>query len=86
MNSANDKPNVPDTGCLEAIEAMYAWLDGELDDNASITRLEHHLSHCRSCFSRAEMEKALTRRIRESARNPTPETLHARLRKLLDEF
>ena len=45
-----------DIGCLRAIEAFYAYLDGELDDPESIADFEHHLGHCRSCFSRIEMD------------------------------
>ena len=75
-----------DIGCLQAIEAFYAYLDGELDDPASIAEFEQHLSHCRSCFSRTEMEKALSTRIRKSARQESPALLKDRVRKLLDKF
>jgi mycothiol system anti-sigma-R factor len=75
-----------DIGCLEAIEAFYAYLDGELDDPQSIADFEHHMSHCRSCLSRAEVENMLTRRMRESAANGAPKSLQDRLRKLMDEF
>lgn len=74
-----------DIGCLEAIEALYAWLDGELDATER-AGFEHHLSHCRSCFSRAEMEKVLTERIRESASSTASKGLKSRLGKLMDEF
>jgi len=74
-----------DIGCLEAIEALYAWLDGELDP-ADRAGFEHHLGHCRSCFSRAEMEKALTERIRETASEKASRGLKSRLRKLMGEF
>ena len=57
-----------DIGCLQAIEAFYAYLDGELDDPESIADFEHHLGHCRSCFSRIEMEKALNERMRKTAK------------------
>jgi anti-sigma factor (TIGR02949 family) len=73
-------------GCLEAIESLYAYLDGELHDSAAVARVEQHLGHCRSCFSRAEFERALTTRLRESAGSSAPKTLQARLRKIIDEF
>ena len=61
MNSSKDThQHDDDIGCLEAIEAFYAYLDGELDDPQSIADFEHHMSHCRSCFSRAEVENMLT--------------------------
>jgi anti-sigma factor (TIGR02949 family) len=75
-----------DIGCLQAIEAFYAYLDGELDDPDSIAEFEHHLGHCRSCFSRIEMEKTLNRRMQETARNSSPEVLRDRVAKLMKRF
>ena len=75
-----------DIGCLRAIEAFYAYLDGELDDPESIADFEHHLGHCRSCFSRVEMEKALNRRMQQSAKKESPEALRDRVSKLMDKF
>lgn len=74
-----------DIGCLEAIEALYAWLDGELDQ-AEIAGFEQHLGHCRSCCSRVEMEKALTERIRKSSGSKASEGLRSRLMGLMKDF
>jgi anti-sigma factor (TIGR02949 family) len=86
MSHAPDHPDADDIGCLQAIEAFYAYLDGELDDPESIANFEHHMSHCRSCFTRAEIERALTEHLRESAKSRAPEALRARLRNLIDKF
>jgi anti-sigma factor (TIGR02949 family) len=75
-----------DIGCLRAIEAFYAYLDGELEDPAAIADFEHHLEHCRSCFSRVEFEKALNERMRKTAKRESPEALRKRVGKLLDKF
>ena len=75
-----------DIGCLEAIEAFYAYLDGELNNPASIANFEHHVEHCRSCFSRIELEKALNARIRKSARRESPQQLRERVGKLMEKF
>ena len=75
-----------DIGCIEAIEAFYAYLDGELDDPGSIAEFERHMAHCRSCFSRAQMERLLTNRIKESARTAAPDALKDRLRDLMKKF
>jgi len=85
MSDSKDTHDFEDIGCLEAIESLHAWLDGELDAT-SVQGLEQHLGHCRSCFSRAEMERALTRRLRQTTGTQVPDHLRARLRKLLDEF
>jgi anti-sigma factor (TIGR02949 family) len=86
MSHPPDPPHGNDIGCLRAIEALYAYLDGELEDPASIADFEHHMRHCRSCFTRAEIEKALTSRLRESVKSQAPEELRARLRNLMDKF
>ena len=75
-----------DIGCLQAIEAFYAYLDGEIEDPKSIGEFEHHMRHCRSCYSRADVEKLLNQRIADSAKAKTPEMLQNRLRSLLDEI
>ena len=75
-----------DIGCLRAIEAFYAYLDGELEDPKSIEEFEHHMDHCRSCFSRAEIEGLLTERMKKSAQSKAPQDLRSRLRELLDDF
>jgi len=75
-----------DIGCLQAIEAFYAYLDGELADPESIEEFEHHLGHCRSCYSRIEMEQALNERLRKTAQKETPEELRDRVSKLMTKF
>jgi len=81
-----DHADHDDIGCLQAIEFFYAYLDGELDDPISVAEFEHHMAHCRSCFSRAQVERMLTARLKETARPQTPATLKSRLRNLMDKF
>jgi anti-sigma factor (TIGR02949 family) len=75
-----------DIGCLEAIEALYAYLDGELGETISIEQVEKHMAHCRSCYSRKDVERALTERMRRAHRKSAPASLQSRLNKLMDEF
>jgi anti-sigma factor (TIGR02949 family) len=75
-----------DVDCLVAIEMFYAYMDGELDDPESVAEFEHHLEHCRSCFSRAEFEGLLTERLRKAATERAPDALRDRLRILMDNF
>jgi len=86
MSDHDHKAGTADIGCLEAINALYEYLDGELDNPELVAEFEQHLSHCRSCFTRAEAEKLLTDRIRKSAENHAPSELRSRLGKLMDEF
>ena len=75
-----------DIGCLEAIEMFYAYLDGELEDPESTEDYEHHLAHCRGCFSRLEFEGLLTERLRKAATEEAPDALRRRLKILMENF
>ena len=81
----NSQSNIEEIDCLEAIEMLYAYLDGELNDD-ELAKYEHHLGHCRSCYSRSELEMALNKRIQESGKNQAPEALQLRLRNLIDKL
>jgi anti-sigma factor (TIGR02949 family) len=86
MTNDPDKKAIADTDCLEAFDHLYAYLNGELDDEATNARLEHHLGHCKSCFSRAQMERELNERLKKSGKGRTPESLQNRLRDLMKDF
>ena len=85
MSHKSDKTGITDSDCLEAFDHLYAYLNGELTGEP-LAIIEHHLSHCRSCFSRMEMERELNSRIQDSGKDKTPEALQQRLYKLLDDF
>ena len=86
MSDVKDKSGIDEIGCIEAINGLYAYLDGEMDDPESMAKFEHHLSHCRACFSRTELESALSKHIRKSAKSRAPEKLQKRLRNLIDKL
>jgi len=81
-----DEHRHDDIGCMEAINTLYAYLDGELGEGVSIEQVEAHLKHCESCYSRAEIETALTEHIRRMERRAAPPGVRNRLRKLMDEL
>lgn len=86
MTNDKDKTSIEDIDCTEAIDQLYAYLDGEIDDTGAIEKLEHHLGHCSSCFSRSEVERALNERIAKAAKSNAPESLQSRLRSMIDEL
>jgi len=86
MTNKGDSKPISDSSCLEAMDHIYAFLNGELDDRPEKRALvEHHLGHCRSCFSRAEMERVLSERIKASGKQKAPDQLKERLRTLLKD-
>jgi anti-sigma factor (TIGR02949 family) len=86
MTNEIDKPEVLDSDCLEAFDYLYAYLNGELKDEKTLAKLEHHLGHCKSCYSRAQMERELNERMKQSDIDKPPEKLQKRLRNLIDNF
>lgn len=86
MSTEKDKAGIEDIGCLEAINGLYAYLDGEISNQESIAEIEHHMKHCRNCFSRNELESLLSRRIKTSATNKTPKNLQKRLKNIMDNL
>jgi len=73
------------TDCEEVVANLLAYLDGEMDTETR-ARIDAHLEHCRGCFSRAEFERALRRRLQELRQSPPSETLSRRIRTMLDAF
>lgn len=71
--------------CEEVIRQLFEYLDGELDENLG-ERIAHHLERCRDCFSRAEFERRLRERLRESSSSTAPEDLRQRIRHVMKDF
>ena len=77
---------IEDGDCLQAMDHLYAYLNGELKDKESLAMMEHHLSHCKSCFSRSEIEKEINSRLEASKPIKTPESLKNRLNDILKDM
>ncbi|WP_428622463.1 anti-sigma factor family protein [Sedimenticola sp.] len=73
-----------DSDCLEAFDHLYAYLNGEIEDQETLDKMEHHLAHCKSCFSRAQMERELNMRMKQAGQDEVPESLKNRLKDLMD--
>ena len=86
MSHKDDHSEVNDIGCMEALEGLYAYLDGELDDPVARTEIEHHLDHCKACYSRIELEGLLAERIRKSAKAHAPDSLQKRMKTILSDL
>lgn len=87
MSHEHDNHDHDDIDCTEAFDHLYAYLHGELGDATMRAKLEHHLGHCRSCYSRSQMEQALNERLKQEAgKDKTPASLQQRLRDLMKDF
>lgn len=71
--------------CEEALRHLFAYLDRQLSAGKR-QEVEHHLSICRGCFSRAEFEKRLKERLREVGRELVRPGFEKRIKALIKEF
>jgi anti-sigma factor (TIGR02949 family) len=71
--------------CEEVIAHLLEYLDGEIDAGKR-AHIDRHLQECRGCYSRAEFERVLRKKVAELADEPAPPVLQRRLKALLDEF
>lgn len=71
--------------CEEAIRRLARYLDGELGDRKE-AEVERHLETCRSCWSRAEFERRLRRRLTRLRREEVNVDFEERIRTLLRRF
>ena len=86
MTRDSDNPKIVDSDCLKAFDHLYAYINGELKDPDAVAMIEDHLDHCRSCFSRAQIEREINERLKESKEGEVPASLKNRLKKLIDNF
>ena len=71
--------------CEEVMSKLYAYLDNEVDamDEADI---EAHIHECRECYSRADFEKALRRKVAATVEVEVPDETRGRLEALIKRF
>ena len=71
--------------CEEVMSMLYAYVDAEVDGPTEAD-IDAHLHKCRECFSRAECEKALKKKVSSAAETTTPEETRGRLEALIKRF
>ncbi len=71
--------------CEDVIRQIYDYLDRELDDGTRAA-IDHHLDRCRECYSRAEFERRLRKRVADTCTAEVPDGLRERIEALLDRF
>ena len=86
MTNESDNHEAHEIDCLEAFDHLYAYLNNEITNPVDLANIEHHLSHCKSCFSRAQMERELNQRLKDSGKMEMPKSLQDNLRDLLDKL
>ncbi len=69
--------------CLEALEKVHEYLDGELDET-SAADVAHHFDVCQKCFPHLRLEERFRETLLKSgARDQCPEHLRLQVMELL---
>ena len=71
--------------CEEVISKLYDYLDQELGGSTCVD-IDEHIKDCRECFSRAEFERALRKKVAGSIEADTPADTRNRLEALIKRF
>ncbi len=71
--------------CEEALKHVFEYIDRALAKD-KLEGIEHHLSICRSCYSRVEFERQLKGHLGEVGQQSAPETLQKRVQRLIKKF
>lgn len=71
------------TGCREALEKVYEFMDGELDPTRA-AQVEEHFKVCARCYPHLKLEECFRRRMCEAVSRPeVPEGLRNRVMEVL---
>ncbi len=70
--------------CSDAVQKLWEYLDGAVDDTQR-EAIEEHLSFCRRCCGELEFAEELRSFLAAHAEDELPESIHARLLTALDE-
>lgn len=81
----NTKHDHGEASCLDVIEHLYEYLDGDLNSDMS-AKLEEHIAHCKSCYTRAEFEEALNKKMLKSGPKRVTQEVKIKISKLIDDI
>ena len=71
--------------CEDVLSKLYAYLDNEIDAPTEAD-IDAHLHECRECFSRAQFEKSLRKKVASATEVATPSDTRSRLESLIKRF
>lgn len=71
--------------CEQVIDRLVEYLDRELDA-AEERDFARHMEACRGCFTRAEFERKLRAKVKETGVAKAPDSLRRRIRALVGRY
>lgn len=72
------EPNPDHAHCADAVERLYVFLDGELDE-LRMADVKKHLDECLPCLEAFDFEAELRQLLARKCRDDVPESLRARI-------
>lgn len=76
-------PRGPELSCQEALERIYEFMDGELDE-AEARKVDEHFRVCAACYPHLRLEECFKTRLRKALGDPeVPDAVRARVLELL---
>jgi mycothiol system anti-sigma-R factor len=73
-----DERYFDDSGCREALQRLYDFLDGELTE-ATLAQIRGHLDQCQPCLHAFDFELELRQVIASKCRDHAPAHLRERI-------
>jgi len=70
--------NPHDTDCSDVLDRIYAYLDGELDEDLC-GDIRKHLDECGPCLAKYDLERTVKTLVARSCHERAPESLRARV-------
>jgi anti-sigma factor (TIGR02949 family) len=64
--------------CREAIEQLWAYIDGELGDTDTRS-VKEHLGACRGCYPQYDFQRAFCAFLHQHAQKPVPASLRRKV-------
>lgn len=84
-NASTEKASVEKMDCLDAVEDLYTYLDGEIDD-AKRGLIKAHLDDCGPCLDAFGFQDDLKRLVSDGCRSELPEGFRAKVLAAIDEL
>jgi len=73
--------------CLESLDMIFAYIDGQITDQETLDEIEEHLRHCRRCYNVVMFEKRVQSFVQDACRcEEVPLEAYDRARKILNRF
>lgn len=73
-----------ETDCVEAIDKLYEFIDGELTPEVKL-KITVHLEECAPCLDQADVERAIKALVSRSCTDQAPGGLRERILSRLDD-